>query len=70
MECRELEGSKTPSFVEADGEWLGTLPVRMEVVPEALTVLVPQKSEGAQRKCRRSMIVGGGGKRPGTVEFR
>jgi diacylglycerol kinase (ATP) len=46
VECRELEGSKTPSFVEADGEWLGTLPVRMEVVPDALTVLVPQRTMG------------------------
>jgi diacylglycerol kinase family enzyme len=31
-------------FVEADGELLGTLPVRIEVVHEALTLLIPQKA--------------------------
>ena len=30
--------------MEADGEVLGTLPVRIEVVQEALTLLVPQKA--------------------------
>jgi diacylglycerol kinase (ATP) len=44
VECFDLEGSTEQLFVEADGEWLGTLPVRMEVVPDALTVLIPQKS--------------------------
>ena len=28
-------------FVEADGEVLGHLPVRLEVVPHSLTLLVP-----------------------------
>jgi diacylglycerol kinase family enzyme len=28
-------------FVEADGELLGTLPVEISVVPDALTILVP-----------------------------
>ena len=49
VECRELEGAKTRSFVEADGEWLGMLPVRMEVVPDALTVMVPQETMGQNR---------------------
>ncbi len=43
VECFGLEGTREELFVEADGEWLGTLPVRMEVVPDALTVLVPTK---------------------------
>jgi YegS/Rv2252/BmrU family lipid kinase len=43
VECRDMEGAKVRSFVEADGELLGTLPVRIEVVPQSLTLLVPQK---------------------------
>jgi len=41
VECRDLEGAGHQSFVEADGEWLGTLPVRIEVVPQCLNVLIP-----------------------------
>ena len=41
VECRDLEQSAEPLFVEAGGELLGTLPVRIEVVPEALTLLIP-----------------------------
>jgi YegS/Rv2252/BmrU family lipid kinase len=44
VECRDLEGATAPTFVEADGELLGTLPVRIEVVPQALTLLIPQKT--------------------------
>ncbi|MGB6112006.1 MAG: hypothetical protein WBG35_12840, partial [Acidobacteriaceae bacterium] len=44
VECYGLDGAKEELFVEADGEWLGTLPVRMEVVPDALTVLMPTKN--------------------------
>jgi diacylglycerol kinase (ATP) len=44
VECYGLEGATERLFVEADGEWLGTLPVRMEVVPDALTVLIPRKN--------------------------
>lgn len=44
VECYGLEGSTEELFVEADGEWLGTLPVRIEVVPQALTVLIPAKN--------------------------
>lgn len=41
-ECFQLEGATEQLFVEADGEWLGTLPVRIEVVPQALTLLIPK----------------------------
>lgn len=42
VECRNLEDSTEPSLVEADGEILGTLPVRIDVVPQALTLLIPK----------------------------
>lgn len=41
IECRNRKGSSDPLFVEADGEVLGSLPVRLEVVPHSLTLLVP-----------------------------
>jgi len=41
VECKPRNGSTAPIFVEADGEVLGSLPVRLEVVPDALTVLIP-----------------------------
>jgi YegS/Rv2252/BmrU family lipid kinase len=44
VECRTLEGSAERLFVEADGELLGTLPVRIEVEPQALTLLIPAKA--------------------------
>jgi len=43
VECRNREGSAEQLFVEADGEMLGTLPVRIEVEPQALTLLIPPK---------------------------
>jgi diacylglycerol kinase family enzyme len=43
VECQDLSHSGEPLFVEADGELLGTLPVRIEVVPSALTLLIPPK---------------------------
>lgn len=45
VECRALNGSREVLFVEADGEVLGSLPVRMEVVPEAVNLLVPPGAE-------------------------
>jgi len=42
VECRSLNGSRDALFVEADGEVLGSLPVRLEVVPHSLTLLVPR----------------------------
>ncbi len=44
VDCSDLDGSTEPSFVEADGEWLGTLPARIELVPHALTLLIPEKN--------------------------
>jgi diacylglycerol kinase (ATP) len=41
VECRDLEISREPTYVEADGEYLGTLPARIEVVPDSLTLLIP-----------------------------
>ena len=38
--CRSLDGSPRV-FVEADGELLGTLPARLSIVPDALTLLAP-----------------------------
>jgi len=38
---RKGEGSGARIFVEADGELLGTLPVEISVVPDAVTLLVP-----------------------------
>jgi diacylglycerol kinase (ATP) len=41
--CRNIPGEKTEKiYVEADGELLGRLPMTLSMVPEALTVLVPQ----------------------------
>jgi YegS/Rv2252/BmrU family lipid kinase len=43
---RVLTGSENgacPIFVEADGELLGTLPAEISVVPDALTLLVPEQ---------------------------
>ncbi len=44
VECFHLQGSTGPLLIEADGEWLGTLPARMEVAPVTLTLLIPQKT--------------------------
>lgn len=41
IECRAPDGSQEPLMVEADGEVLGSLPARLEVVPHALSLLVP-----------------------------
>jgi len=45
VECRARNGSRDTLFVEADGEVLGHLPARMETVPDALMLLVPQGAE-------------------------
>jgi diacylglycerol kinase (ATP) len=42
VECSALEGATEPVYVEADGEFLGTLPVTIEIVPDALTLLIPK----------------------------
>ena len=44
VECRIPEGSRERVLVEADGELLGSLPARIEILPEALTLLIPPSS--------------------------
>jgi diacylglycerol kinase family enzyme len=41
VECRACSGSPARVFAEADGELLGGLPVRIEIVPQAVTLLIP-----------------------------
>ncbi len=41
IECRARNSSRESLLVEADGEVLGSLPVRLEVVPHSLTLLIP-----------------------------
>jgi len=41
VECRPRAGLPECVSVEADGEYLGGLPVRIEIVPDVLTLLVP-----------------------------
>jgi diacylglycerol kinase family enzyme len=41
VECRQSNGSPMRVFAEADGELLGRLPVRIEIVPDAVTLLIP-----------------------------
>jgi YegS/Rv2252/BmrU family lipid kinase len=41
VECRSLSGSPARVYAEADGELLGDLPVRIEIVPQAVTLLIP-----------------------------
>ncbi|MGD0801701.1 MAG: YegS/Rv2252/BmrU family lipid kinase [Terracidiphilus sp.] len=41
VECRPLNGASPRVFAEADGELLGHLPVRIEIVPQAVTLLIP-----------------------------
>jgi YegS/Rv2252/BmrU family lipid kinase len=42
VECTELAGTGVTSMVEADGELLGFLPASIELVPQALNLLVPR----------------------------
>jgi YegS/Rv2252/BmrU family lipid kinase len=43
VQCRAHKGSAIPIYVEADGEPLGGLPARIEIVPDALTLLAPAR---------------------------
>lgn len=45
VECRLAPGSRAHVYVEADGEVLGQLPVRIEVAAETLTLLVPPNAQ-------------------------
>jgi YegS/Rv2252/BmrU family lipid kinase len=42
VECRPSNGSIMRVFAEADGELLGRLPVKIEIVPDAVTLLIPR----------------------------
>jgi YegS/Rv2252/BmrU family lipid kinase len=41
VECRARKGSRVTIQAEADGEPLGELPVRIEIVPDAVSLLIP-----------------------------
>jgi diacylglycerol kinase (ATP) len=45
VDCRTLNGSRKPIYVEADGEVLGALPARMEIAREKLILLVPPDAQ-------------------------
>jgi YegS/Rv2252/BmrU family lipid kinase len=45
VECRCRNGSLSRVFAEADGELLGDLPVRIEIVPHAVTLLIPRDAQ-------------------------
>jgi diacylglycerol kinase (ATP) len=45
IECVPGPDAKSPVYVEADGEVLGILPVRMEMAEETLTLLVPPDAQ-------------------------
>jgi diacylglycerol kinase family enzyme len=45
VECRPLNGSEVRVYAEADGESLGDLPVRISIVPEAVTLLIPPHAQ-------------------------
>jgi diacylglycerol kinase (ATP) len=45
VECRPRNGSSPRILVEADGEYLGDLPVRIEIVPQAVTLLIPPSAK-------------------------
>jgi diacylglycerol kinase family enzyme len=42
--CRPRNRSKKPIFAEADGELMGNLPATLEIVPEAVYLLIPPKA--------------------------
>ncbi len=45
VECRPANGAAPRVCAEADGELLGSLPVRIEIVPDAVTLLIPPDSQ-------------------------
>src|ERR1700722_6433217 len=45
VSCHAQNGSSERVLVEADGELLGCLPARIEMLPDALTVLIPTASQ-------------------------
>lgn len=45
VECHVRDGSRAPVFVEADGELLDGLPVRIEIAALPLTLLIPPNAQ-------------------------
>lgn len=45
VECRPCNGSSPRVFAEADGELLGNLPVKIEIVSQAVTLLIPPNAK-------------------------
>ena len=45
VECMPANGSSTRVYVEADGEVLGQLPVRIEIASKTLTLLIPPDAQ-------------------------
>ena len=45
VQCHARNGSKKTIYVEADGEVLGSLPARMEIAPQTLTLLIPPDAQ-------------------------
>ena len=43
VSCRHLPNTKRKIYTEADGELLGSMPVRFSVVPNAYTLLMPRR---------------------------
>ena len=43
--CRPRDDSSPRGFAEADGEFLGHLPVRIEIVPQAVYLLIPPNAK-------------------------
>lgn len=44
VECVPLKGMEGKVYVEADGELLGGLPVEIDIVPDALNMLIPEEA--------------------------
>ncbi len=45
VECSHRDDSRSQIYVEADGELLGQLPVRIEIAAETLTLLIPPNAQ-------------------------
>jgi YegS/Rv2252/BmrU family lipid kinase len=45
VECRPCPSSTQKIFAEVDGDLLGTLPVRIEIVPDAVILLIPPEAQ-------------------------
>ena len=51
IELSNLPGAKT--WLQIDGETAGELPATIEIVPDALTVLLPRRYIGQSRQAKR-----------------